>query len=33
MDEQMPDVARIVVLAGQRYREFPMDYLKRRVRT
>ena len=30
MDEHMPDAARIVVLAGQRYREFLMDYLRRR---
>ena len=27
MDERMPDASRIVVLAGQRYREFLMDYL------
>jgi hypothetical protein len=30
MDEHMPDAGRIVVLAGQRYREFLMDYLRRR---
>jgi len=33
MDEQMPDAASIVVLAGQRYREFLMDYLRRRAYT
>ena len=27
MDERMPDASLIVVLAGQRYREFLMDYL------
>jgi hypothetical protein len=27
MDERMPEASRIVVLAGQRYREFLMDYL------
>jgi cytoplasmic iron level regulating protein YaaA (DUF328/UPF0246 family) len=30
MDHQMPDAGRIVVLAGQRYREFLMEYLRRR---
>jgi hypothetical protein len=30
MDGRMPDADRIVVLAGQRYREFLMDYLRRR---
>jgi hypothetical protein len=30
MDQQMPAVERIVIFAGQRYREFLMDYLKRR---
>ena len=30
MDEQLPDFYRVVVLAGQRYREFLMDYLSRR---
>jgi hypothetical protein len=33
MDEQMPDASRIVVLAGQRYREFLMDYLAGRAAT
>jgi cytoplasmic iron level regulating protein YaaA (DUF328/UPF0246 family) len=33
MDERMPDARRIVVLAGQRYREFLMDYLGRRAAT
>ena len=33
MDKQMPDAARIVVLAGQRYREFLMDYLRSRAQT
>ena len=30
MDQQLPNFGRIVVFAGQRYREFLMDYLKRR---
>lgn len=30
MDKRMPVCERIIVLAGQRYREFLMDYLKRR---
>jgi hypothetical protein len=33
MDESMPDASRIVVLAGQRYREFLMPYLHRRAGT
>ena len=33
MDEHMPDADRIVVLAGERYREFLMDYLRRRAAT
>jgi hypothetical protein len=33
MDNQMPDAERIVVLAGKRYREFLMDYLRRRAGT
>jgi hypothetical protein len=33
MDDQMPDAERIVVLAGKRYREFLMDYLRRRAGT
>ena len=33
MDERMPDASRIVVLAGQRYREFLMDYLAGRAAT
>ena len=33
MDERMPDAGRIVILAGQRYREFLIDYLKGRART
>jgi hypothetical protein len=33
MDERMPDARRIVVLAGQRYREFLMDYLVGRAAT
>jgi hypothetical protein len=33
MDKQMPDATRIVVLAGQRYREFLMDYLRGRTGT
>ena len=30
MDQRLPQVERIVVLAGQRYREFLMEYLRRR---
>jgi hypothetical protein len=30
MDQQLPNFGRIVVFAGQRYRGFLMDYLKRR---
>jgi hypothetical protein len=30
MDKQMPDAERVVLLAGRRYREFLMDYLRRR---
>lgn len=30
MDEHLPNVGRVVVLAGQRYREFLMDYFQRR---
>jgi hypothetical protein len=30
MDKQMPDAGRIVVLAGKRYRDFLMDYLRTR---
>jgi hypothetical protein len=30
MDRDLPDAERIVVLAGQRYREFLMDYLRTR---
>jgi hypothetical protein len=30
MDAQMPDARRIVVLAGQHYREYLMDYLNHR---
>lgn len=30
MDERMPDAMNIVVLAGQRYRQFLMAYLRRR---
>ncbi len=30
MDDGMPDALHIVVLAGARYREFLMDYLRRR---
>jgi hypothetical protein len=33
MDQCMPDADRIVILAGQRYREFLMDYLARRAQT
>ena len=33
MDERMPVASRIVVLAGQPYREFLMDYLGRRAAT
>jgi hypothetical protein len=33
MDERMPDADRIVVLAGQRYREFLMEYLRQRAET
>jgi hypothetical protein len=33
MDDAIPDAAQIVVLAGQRYREFLMDYLGRRAHT
>ena len=33
MDERMPDASLIVVLAGQRYREFLMDYLVGRAAT
>ena len=33
MDERMPDASRIVVLAGQPYRELLMDYLRRRAAT
>jgi hypothetical protein len=33
MDERMPDASRIVVLAGQRYREFLLDYLGKRAAT
>jgi hypothetical protein len=33
MDERMPNADRIVVLAGQRYREFLVEYLARRART
>jgi hypothetical protein len=33
MDERMPDANRIMVLAGQRYREFLMDYLAGRAAT
>ena len=33
MDERMPDARRIVVLAGQRYREFLMEYLRSRAAT
>lgn len=33
MDQRLPHVDRIVVLAGQRYREFLMDYLRRRTPT
>ena len=33
MDEKMPDAVRILVLAGQRYREFLMDYLRGRAQT
>lgn len=31
MDRQMPDCRQLVVFAGQRYREFLMDYLRQRV--
>jgi hypothetical protein len=30
MDARLPDAERIVILAGQRYREFLMPYLRRR---
>lgn len=30
MDERLPSADRIMVLAGQRYREFLMDYLRTR---
>jgi hypothetical protein len=33
MDTLLPDAARIVVLAGLRYREFLMDYLRQRAPT
>jgi len=33
MNQQMPDAVRIVVLAGQRYRESLMDYLRSRAQT
>ena len=33
MDERMPNASRIVVLAGQRYREFLLDYLGGRAAT
>jgi hypothetical protein len=33
MDERMPDASHIVVLAGARYREFLMDYLRGRSAT
>jgi hypothetical protein len=33
MDQRLPHVDRIVVLAGQRYREFLIDYLRRRAST
>jgi hypothetical protein len=33
MDQQMQDATKIVILAGQRYREFLMDYLCRRADT
>ena len=33
MDEHMPNASHIVVLAGARYREFLMDYLRRRADT
>jgi hypothetical protein len=33
MDQHLPQSDRIVVLAGQRYREFLMDYLRRRAPT
>jgi hypothetical protein len=33
MDTSLPGADRIVVLAGIRYREFLMDYLRQRART
>ena len=33
MDTSLPAVDRIVVLAGQRYREFLMGYLRKRAET
>ncbi len=33
MDQRVPDADRIVALAGQRYREFLMDYLRRQAPT
>jgi hypothetical protein len=33
MDARLPSSRRIVILAGQRYREFLLDYLRRRADT
>jgi hypothetical protein len=33
MDQQIPADEHIIIFAGQRYREFLMDYLKRRCLT
>jgi hypothetical protein len=33
MDQRLPESDRIVLLAGQRYREYLMDYLRRRTLT